>query len=151
LAESSQVQNGSTAIVNADGLILGRMASKIAKRLLEGEEIAIVNAEKAIISGKRKSKVQEARQFLEVGAPERGPFHYRKPDRIVRKTVRGMLPIRQVKGKEAYKKLRVYIGIPTELAGSKMETLIEAQAQKLTCPYFTVGDYAREIGWRVGV
>jgi hypothetical protein len=30
-----------------------------------------------------------------------------------------------------------------------METLAEAHAEKLTCPYFTVGEYAKEIGWSV--
>jgi len=37
-------------IINGDGLILGRLASITAQRALAGEEIAIVNAEKAIIS-----------------------------------------------------------------------------------------------------
>ena len=92
-----QATKNPVTLVNADGLILGRMASKVAKRLLNGEEVIILNAEKAIISGKKKSKVVEAKQFLEVGAPERGPFHYRRPDRIVKKTVRGMAPFSQPK------------------------------------------------------
>ena len=137
-------------IINAKGLVLGRMASIIAKRILKGEEITIVNAEKAVISGKRKSRVMEIKKFLEVGAPERGPFHYRRPDRIVRRTVRGMLPIRRPKGKQAYKRLKVFIGIPAELKDRKMETLAHAQAGKLTCPSFTVGELAKEIGWNPG-
>jgi len=135
------------AIVNAEGLILGRMASKVAKKLLNGEEVIIVNAEKTILSGKRKSKIAEAKEFLEVGAPERGPFHYRRPDRIVRKTVGGMLPIRQPKGKNAFARLRVYMGIPEELKNQKTETFTEAQATKLKGPSFTLGELAKEIGW----
>jgi large subunit ribosomal protein L13 len=92
----------------------------------------------------------EAKEFLEVGAPRRGPFHYRRPDRIVRKTVRGMVPYKQPKGKQAYKRLKVFIGIPAELKDHKMETLADAKAEKLTCPYFTVGEFAREIGWNLG-
>jgi large subunit ribosomal protein L13 len=134
-------------IINADGLILGRMASIIAKRLLKGEKIAVVNAEKAIISGKRKSRVREAKEFLEVGHPGKGPMHPRRPDRILRKTVRGMLPYKQPKGKQAYKRLKVFIGIPEELKNREMETIEEAQAKKLTCPYFTLGELAKEIGW----
>lgn len=134
-------------IINADGLILGRMASIIAKRLLKGEKIAVVNAEKAVISGKRKSKIAEAKKFLEVGHPGKGPFHFRKPDRILRRTLRGMLPYRQPKGKQAYKRLRVFIGIPDELKGVDMETIREAKAEKLTCSYFTLGEFAKEIGW----
>jgi len=137
-------------VINADGLILGRMASIIARRLLNGEEIIIVNAEKAVLSGKRKSKIIEAKEFLEVGYPERGPFHYKRPDRILRKTVRGMLPYKQPKGKQAYKRLKVFIETPEEFKDQIMETLTNAQAKKLTCPYFTLGEFAREIGWNPG-
>jgi large subunit ribosomal protein L13 len=126
------------------------MASIVAKRVMSGEEVIIVNAEKAVLSGKKKSKLTKAKEFLEVGAPERGPFHYRRPDRIVRRTVRGMLPFKQPKGKQAYKRLKVFIGIPAELKDQKMETLMQAQASKLTCPYFTVGEFAKEIGWNPG-
>ncbi|MEM0314364.1 MAG: 50S ribosomal protein L13 [Candidatus Bathyarchaeia archaeon] len=134
-------------VINAEGLILGRMASVIAKRLLKGENIVVVNAEKAIISGKRKSKVKEAKEYLEIGSVGQGPIHYRKPDRILRRTVRGMLPYKQPKGKQAYKRLKVFTGIPDELRSYKMETIEEAQAKKLTCPYFTLGELAKEIGW----
>jgi large subunit ribosomal protein L13 len=140
----------SATIISADGLIIGRMASIVAKRLMNGEEVIIVNAEKAVLSGKKKSKVMEAKEFLEVGYPEKGPFHQRRPDRIVRRTVRGMLPFKQPKGKQAYKRLKVFIGIPEEIRDQKMETLVHAQASKLTCPYFTVGEFAREIGWNPG-
>jgi large subunit ribosomal protein L13 len=137
-------------IINVDGLILGRMASVVTKRLLNGEEITIVNAEKAVLSGKKRSKVQEAKEFLEVGGPRMGPFHPRRPDTILRKTVRGMLPYRQPKGKQAYKRLKVFIGVPEGLKDQKMETIEDAQAKKLTCPYFTLGEFAREIGWNPG-
>jgi len=145
-----EATNKRATIINAEGLIIGRMASIIAKRILNGEEITIVNAEKAVVSGKKKSRVMEAKEFLEVGAPRRGPFHYKRPDRIVRRTVRGMVPYKQPKGKQAYKRLKVFIGIPAELKDQKMETLADARAEKLTCPYFTVGEFAKEIGWNLG-
>jgi large subunit ribosomal protein L13 len=142
--------NTTSIIVDADGLILGRMASKVAKSLLNGNKVIILNAEKAIISGKKKSKVAEAKEFLEVGSPKRGPFHYRRPDRILRKTVRGMLPIRQPKGKSALKRLRVFLGIPKEFEEKQMITLKEAKASKLKGPSLTLGELAKEIGWNVG-
>jgi large subunit ribosomal protein L13 len=142
--------NTTSIIVDADGLILGRMASKVAKSLLNGNKVIILNAEKAIISGKRKSKVAEAKEFLEVGSPKRGPFHYRRPDRILRKTVRGMLPIRQPKGKSALKRLRVFLGIPKEFEEKQMITLKEAKASKLKGPSLTLGELAKEIGWNEG-
>jgi large subunit ribosomal protein L13 len=145
-----QTTSKPVTIINANGLILGRMASIIAKRLLNDEEVIVVNAENAVLSGKRKSKVAEAKTFLEVGHLKMGPAHYRRPDRILRRTVRGMLPYKKAKGKQAYKRLKVFMGTPDEFKDQKMETLMNAQAKKLTCSYFTLGEFAKEIGWNQG-
>jgi large subunit ribosomal protein L13 len=145
-----QTANTPITLINADGLIVGRMASKVAKKLLNGEKVIIVNAGKAVISGKKKSKVAEAKTFLEVGAPRQGPFHRRRPDRILRKTIRGMLPFKQPKGKTALKKLKVFIGVPEDLKDQQMVTFKEAQAAKLKGPYFTLAELAKEIGWNQG-
>jgi large subunit ribosomal protein L13 len=134
-------------IIDAKGLILGRMASIIAKRLLQGESVIVLNAEKAAISGKRLQIVKEAKTFLEVGHPRKGPYHPRRPDKIVRRTVRGMLPRRKPKGKQAYKRLKVYLGAPKEFDGKEIQTILEASAEKLKSPYITVGELAKEIGW----
>ena len=134
-------------IIDAKGLILGRMASIIAKRLLQGESIIVLNAEKAAISGKRLQIVKEAKTFLEVGHPRKGPYHPRRPDRIVRRTIRGMLPRKKPKGKQAYKRLKVYLGAPKEFDGKEIQTILDASAEKLKSPYITVGELAKEIGW----
>ena len=145
-----QIAKNPIILMNADGLILGRLASIIAKKLLNGENVIIVNAEKAVISGKKKSKVSEAKKFLEVGSPMKGPFHYRRPDRILRKTVRGMLPFKKPKGKNALRKLKVFISVPEDLKGQPTITLKQAQAAKLKGPYFLLSDLAKEIGWTQG-
>ena len=142
-----QTTKNPATLVNAEGLILGRMCSKVAKRLLNGEQVVIVNAEKTVISGKKKSKILEAHVFLEVGAPRRGPFHFRRPDRIVVKTVRGMLPMKQPKGKRALANLRVFLGIPLELKNETPQALPDAESTKLKGPQFTLAELAKEIGW----
>jgi len=134
-------------IIDAKGLILGRMASIIAKRLLQGESVIVLNAEKTAISGKRLQIVKEAKTFLEVGHPRKGPFHQRRPDRIVRRTIRGMLPRKKPKGMQAFKRLKVYLGAPMEFNGKEIQTILEASAEKLKSPYITVGELAKEIGW----
>jgi large subunit ribosomal protein L13 len=134
-------------IIDANGLILGRMASTVAKRLLQGEDITIVNAEKAVISGKRLSRIKAAKERLEIGHPRKGPFHARRPEQIVRRTIRGMLPRRKPKGQQAYRRLRVFINIPEELKGKEAQTIVDAGAEKLKCPYITVGKLAKELGW----
>jgi large subunit ribosomal protein L13 len=141
-------KNTSITLVNAEGLIVGRMCSKVAKRLLNGEEVIILNAEKAVFSGKRKSKILEGHIFLEVGAPERGPFHYRRPDKYLRKVVRGMVPYKQPKGKNAYKRLKVFMGVPIELKDKEMITFDEASSANLKGPHITLGELAKEIGWK---
>lgn len=145
-----QTESKQVAVVNADRLILGRMCTYIAKRLLKGEEIVILNAEKAMLSGRKKNKLEDAKLFLGVGNPRMGPFHYRRPDRLVRKTVRGMLPYKQPKGKQAFKRLRVYMGVPDNYKEKPMETIEQANVKKLTSPYFTVAEFAKEIGWNPG-
>jgi large subunit ribosomal protein L13 len=141
------MSNDNGIIINAKGLILGRMASIIAKRLLQGESVIILNAEKAAISGKRLQIVKSAKTFLEVGHPRKGPYHPRRPDKIVRRTIRGMLPRKKPKGKQAYKRLKVYLGTPSEFNNEETQTIPEANAEKLKSPYITVGELAKEIGW----
>jgi large subunit ribosomal protein L13 len=140
------MSSNNAIIVDAKGLILGRLASNVAKLLLQGEAVIILNAEKAVISGKKQQIVQEAKTFLEVGHPRKGPLHPRRPDKIVSRTVRGMLPRRKAKGVEAYKRLRVYLGAPSKFGDEKIQTIPEASAHKLKSPYITVGELAKEIG-----
>ena len=140
------MSSNNATIIDATGLILGRLASNVAKRLLQGENVIVMNAEKAAISGKRLQIVKAAKDFLEVGHPRKGPFHQRRPDRIVRRTIRGMLPRQKPKGKLAYKRLKVHLGVPVEFVDKKVQTIIEASANKLKSPYITVGELAKEVG-----
>ncbi|TET73491.1 50S ribosomal protein L13 [Candidatus Bathyarchaeota archaeon] len=125
------------------------MASVVAKRLLEGERIDIVNAEGAVVSGKRLQVIKERKEFLEVGGPTKGPFHYRKPNAIIRRTIRGMLPHRKPRGRDAYRRLKVYIGVPRKLGGVEAESIEVAHVDRLRGRYITVGEIAKNIGWKV--
>ena len=136
-------------VIDADGLILGRMASVVAKRLLEGERIDIVNAENIVVSGRRLQIIKKRKVFLEVGGrQDKGPFHYRKPNAIVRKTIRGMLPRRKPRGRDAFGRLKVYIGVPRQLRDSEMESIADAHLKRLRGRYITVGEIAKNIGWK---
>ncbi len=137
-----------TVVVDAKGLVLGRMASEVAKRLLNGESVAIVNAKEAVISGKRLSIMRNAEEFLQVGHHRKGPLHYREPERIVKKVVRGMLPRKKPCGVEALKRLRVYTGIPEGLKDAEKTVLSDADASNLRGPYIKVSDLAHNVGWK---
>jgi large subunit ribosomal protein L13 len=134
-------------IINADGMILGRMASILATRLLAGEEIAVVNAEKAIISGTRARVFALYKHKRERGSRGWGPFFPRRPDHIVKRTIRGMVPYKRERGDDALKRVRVYVGVPKEFAGKEMETLEAASKTRLSTPQFvTLGTVSKFLG-----
>ncbi|MEM2167202.1 MAG: 50S ribosomal protein L13 [Candidatus Bathyarchaeia archaeon] len=132
-------------IIDAKGLILGRMASILAKRLLNGERIIVVNAGDAVISGDKHMLIRQYHEYLQIGHPGKGPLHARRPDRIVKRAIRGMLPYKQPRGREALKRLRVYVGVPDELKGKPMETIPEADASRLRGPRITVSELSKHI------
>ncbi|MHA1594641.1 MAG: 50S ribosomal protein L13 [Candidatus Baldrarchaeia archaeon] len=138
------------AVIDAENAIVGRLASVVAKRLLNGEKIAIVNAEKAVISGDYHNILEEYKQWLQIRTltnPRKGPFHYRRPDKLVKRIIRGMLPWKTWRGRMAYKRLRVFIGVPEELKDVPKEKLKIADASRLRGKYITIFELSRQIGW----
>ncbi len=135
-------------VIDGEGLILGRLSSMVAKRLLSGEHIELVNAEKIVVSGAKKMIIAREKEFLNVGGHEKGPVHYRQPHRIVRKTIRGMLPHRKAHGREAFRRLKVHIGVPEEFEAAEKETIEKIQARILGKRYVTIGEIAENIGWK---
>jgi len=131
-------------IIDAEGAILGRMCTTIAKRLLGGEDIAVINSEKAIISGKRRAIKERYTQKREVGTYRKGPFFPRFPDRLVKRTIRGMIPYQTSHGRAAYKRVKCYIGIPKEFTGKKYEKIQTALKQPVE--FMTVGDLSKALG-----
>ncbi|RXE55185.1 50S ribosomal protein L13 [Methanoculleus taiwanensis] len=127
-------------IIDASGLLLGRMASTVAKRSLEGEEIAIVNAEKTIISGTRAHVIGHYDEKRKRGSREGGPFFPRRPDHIVKRTIRGMLPYKRERGIAAFQKIKVYVGVPPEFEGQEMESLPKAHIDRLSSSAYVTLD-----------
>jgi large subunit ribosomal protein L13 len=123
-------------IINGDGLLLGRLASITAQRALAGEQIAIVNVEKVIISGSRARVLANYRHKRERGASGAhwGPFVPRRPDHLMKRTIRGMLPYKRPRGVEAMKSVKCYVGIPVEFAGKEMEVPEEVHMNRLNNP-----------------
>lgn len=134
-------------VIDADGLLLGRMASLVAQRALAGEEIAIVNVEKAIVSGSRAYVLANYTTKRERGSREGGPFFPRRPDHIVKRTIRGMLPYKRERGMAAFKRVKTYVGVPMELVGIETETLEVAHIDRLSSPkYITIGAISTNLG-----
>ena len=136
-------------VVDASGLLLGRAASVIAKRLLNGESIVVVNAEQSVVSGGRKMVLDHYTAARARGSVRSGPHFPRNPDRIFRRTVRGMLPHLKTRGKVAFDRLEVFIGVPDEWKGAKAETLEQAKARPALRAPLTLADISRLLGARV--
>lgn len=116
------------SFIDASGLTVGRLASTVAKRLLKGEEIHIVNAEKAMVSGRRDHIIEHYQWKKNVGFRRKGPFYPRTPDRMLKRSVRGMLDYNDKPShRSAYRRLRTYIGVPAEFKGKTTETVADAK------------------------
>ncbi|AAY79512.1 50S ribosomal protein L13 [Sulfolobus acidocaldarius] len=136
-------------IVDATNQILGRMSTHIAKLLKSGKKVYVVNAEKAIISGPR-SRVLEGYSLLFTVKTMQNPYRQgirrpRNPINIVKRTVRGMLPKNKL-GKQIYRNLKAYIGIPKELEGKSMIRFDDADVSRLKGKYITVAELSRLLG-----
>jgi large subunit ribosomal protein L13 len=135
-------------IIDATGLILGRLAAFAAKQALMGEEVNIVNCEKAIITGGKRFIVKRYTQKIHRGEPHHGPFFPRRPDLIIRRTIRGMLPYKQYKGEIAFKRVKGYVGKPENLNG-EMITIQRAHKSKLSnTKFITLLDLCKHIGYK---
>jgi large subunit ribosomal protein L13 len=136
-------------VIDAKNQVLGRLASFAAKRAIKGDTIIVLNAEKAVISGKRKSLVAEAKHRLNtrtLGTQSHAPVHQRRPDLYLRRVVRGMLPWKKAKGKAAFHRVLVFMGVPDEYAQKPSLRVPGADASKLPSPYITLEELAKEIG-----
>ncbi len=108
-------------IIDGKKAVLGRLASYAAKEALKGEEIIILNCNQIIITGSKKHiKENFEIKRRRVGSSQKGPKHSRVNERIVKRTIRGMLPnYRKGRGREAYKKIKCYSEIPKEFEDKK--------------------------------
>ena len=141
---------GGMVNIDATDQIAGRLCSKVAKLILVGKRVTVVNAERALISGARNSVIRQWMERLEIASrvnPIYGPIHPRRPDTILRRMVRGMVPRRKPKGAAAMKRLRIYIGVPEEMKAMNFARFEDAQATRPIPVYITVKELSKNLGW----
>ena len=124
-------------IIDATDLLLGRLSTIAAKKSLMGEEIIIVNCNEAVISGNKNNIFSKYKQRRDRGSPSTGPYFPRYSEQIVKRTIRGMLPYKQPKGRDALARVKCFRKTPEEYEG-KAKTLEEAHAKKLTTLNYVV-------------
>jgi large subunit ribosomal protein L13 len=135
-------------IINADRHILGRLSTNVAKRLLNGEEVIVVNAEKAIITGNRDDVFENYTAKYKRGKQINGPFFPKRADLILKRTVRGMIPFKSARGRDVYRNLKVFVGVPKDMASAQMEK-VENATNLWTDKYVTLGEVAEHLGSRL--
>jgi len=137
-------------VVDGSDLIAGRLCSNVSKLLLKGNHVSIVNCEKIMISGKRKNIIEEYKNFLKIASiihPKHGPFHPRRPDTIISRMVRGMLPRDKPSGQAALKRLRAFIGVPREIRTLEKIQFDNSKIRRTNAYYVSMAELGRTIGW----
>ena len=130
--------------IDATDCIMGRLSSHVAKSLLNGEEIHIVNAEKVLISGSRSNITSEYVEKRTLNHPRKGPRYPRAPHMMLKRAVRGMIPYQKQSGRSAFKRLKVDVGKPASIDG-KIEVVDKAKMNKST-KYITLGEVSKVLG-----
>ena len=133
-------------VVDARDCILGRVASQVATKALDGDRVAVINAEDAVITGDEESVMSKYRKRRELGS-DSGPYYPKRPDGILKRTVRGMLPYKKQRGREAFESVRVYVGNPHDRDG---EVLDGTSLDRLSNIRFVhLGDVSEQLGANV--
>lgn len=138
-------------VYDAKDKVLGRLASTVAKRLLLGKKVAIINAEQSIISGDKKGIKEKYKTRLDLQEkenPEHSPYWSRRPDFLVKRVVRGMLPYhRKSTGKDAYKRLFVFVGVPEAFKNAKPIEIESKDPKKLYTGYVRISELSEMLGY----
>jgi len=134
-------------VIDGTNMIFGRMASQIAKKLINGEEVHIINAEKLVIVGNPTQifdRYRIKRTLQHKGTPENSPKWPKLPHLLVKRMIRGMLPKRTSRKKDALTKLRVYSGNPKNL---EQNTTLEGVSFDGISKHINIYDLCIKIGY----
>jgi len=110
-------------VVDARDCIMGRVASQVAEKALDGQTVAVVNAERAVITGREDQITEKYKKRVDIGDDNKY-FYPKRPDGILKRAIRGMLPHKKTRGREAFENVRVYVGNPfdEETAGASPQS-----------------------------
>jgi len=134
-------------VIDGKDLIVGRVATFVAKQALLGETVKIVNCELMYITGSREFLIEDTHRKRVQGTWSKGPFFFRRPDRFVRRVVRGMIPHKTPRGAAAYRRVMYYVGLPEAFKNEKMMIIDKANVKHIpNLKYVTVAELCRQMG-----
>lgn len=140
-------------VIDGRGHLVGRLASKMAKELMNGQRIVVVRCELLNKSGslfRNKLKFQDFLSKTRNTNPKKGHIHFRTPARIFWRVLRGMLPHKTPKGAAALGRLKVFDGIPFPYDQKKRMVVPDALKVlrlKSHRKFCVLGELAQKIGW----
>ncbi|KEH22805.1 putative ribosomal protein L13 [Medicago truncatula] len=140
-------------VIDARHHMLGRLASIVAKELLNGQKVVLVRCEEICASGGLVRQKMKYMRFLRKRMntkPSHGPIHFRAPSKIFWRTVRGMIPHKTKRGEAALARMKVYEGIPPPY--DKIKRMVVPDALKVLRlqkghKYCSLGQLSAEVGW----
>ena len=137
-------------IIDGRNAVLGRLGSAVAQRIMDGEEIVVVNAESIIVTGERDMIFADYKARVDRGdtTKRKGPFYPRRADLLFKRSVRGMIPWTSTSGREAYRRLHVFVGTPKQFADAETEKVEDAM-KKISGKYTTLGAISKFLGSNV--
>ena len=137
-------------IIDGRNAVLGRLGSVVAQRIMDGEEIVVINAESIIVTGERDMIFADYKARVDRGdtTKRKGPFYPRRADLLFKRSVRGMIPWTSTSGREAYRRLHVFVGTPKQFADAETEKVEDAM-KKISGKYTTLGAISKFLGSNV--
>ncbi|AGI86201.1 LSU ribosomal protein L13Ae (L13p) [Candidatus Methanomethylophilus alvi Mx1201] len=137
-------------VIDGKGLIYGRLASNVAEMIMAGEEVVVLNAEQIIITGERSEILKDFKNKVDRGdvSKRKGPFYPRRSDLLFKRCVRGMIPWMSSSGRDAFRRLHVFVGAPKQFEDSNKVRPEEAD-RAVTCKYVTLGEISEFLGSKV--
>jgi len=136
-------------IIDGKDLIMGRLGTLVAKKLLLGEDVVVLNSKDVIITGNKDELIKRYQGFRSRGVHAKGPFYSRRPDLFLKRALRGMLPHKSPRGREALKRLKCHTSVPEEFEGKDAETIKTANVSKVpNQKYMRIQDICKILGGR---
>ena len=137
-------------IIDGRNAVLGRLGSLVAQRIMDGEEIVVINAESIVVTGERDMVFADYKARVDRGdtTKRKGPFYPRRADLLFKRSVRGMIPWTSTSGREAYRRLHVFVGTPKQFADAETEKVEDAM-KKISGKYTTLGAISKFLGSNV--
>lgn len=140
-------------VVDARHHMLGRLASIVAKELLNGQKVVVLRCEEICLSGGLVRQKMKYHRFLRKRMntkPSHGPIHFRAPAKILWRTIRGMIPHKTKRGAAALGRLKAYEGVPPPYDKTKRMVIPDALKVLRLQPghkYCLLGQLSKEVGW----